>query len=203
MFRKVWKTLNAPINFDSAAAGQWIGIVIFGTVAYKAKEWIPPGAQDYFVPCLSVFVAGIVGAVVEKERAYKVDVWKGKAVQVNPDSGREPHYEVILRKTKPNWKRRPVYYCLRPFPATLGKIDATTGSVSVTPRGMISVRSHNKYKWNIGTNDSITGKAAKHVRRMRDSLTWNGKELNQKERDQLETINRMISSGLKLEEKGK
>jgi hypothetical protein len=174
-------TVYGASVLSTVAAGQWGGgaaLAIIGTV-----------------------VAGCAKGYQVKFSRFTANVWGGRGVIQANDNG-PAHYEVLLSRSKPSCIWEPLKHLFRPWAARIGKIDAVTGSISVTSRPISEVGKKDSARWELGTNERLTGSAAAHVF---DKLSGyqticdtDDEELTPEAAERYQTIVRLVDVGLQL-----
>lgn len=144
----------------------------------------------------SVVLTSVLQYIARTQRA-NAKIYHGGIRKHDPDSGRLPHYEVILRRNKPNLLVNPwrIFY---PMTCDLGKVEVPTGSVSVTPKRMMWLAKTDGVCWNLGSYESLTGDAARRLDEFKNHLDQL-ETRSTEETDQLETVNKLLAYGMKLE----
>lgn len=136
------------------------------------------------------FSGAIASAYVAKLARYRLDRWKNPIV-METESGRPPHYEVILRKEAPSIISTPSSHIFLPWWVVVGWVDKMTGSVSVTRSTIAEVKQFDKLRHEMGTNETVSRQVNSHLFFVRERLNDAKDELQQHDLDILETINRV------------
>lgn len=191
------KNRKVDMVSEKVSIKEWGGIVLFIVVYAIIERYCLSGAVKENASTIISFIAlGAVGAYRLKFTRYSAKVWIGMIIQ-ETDSGRDPHFEYFIRRCRPSFWLSPLSHIFKPWLITVGKISGT-GSVSVTLKQVKHVLLYDKIRWECGTNEVISGKAAQHLRLLHAELDCKG-SLDEKEKDRLATINAALKAGVKIE----
>ena len=177
-------------------------IVIGGLYALQfAEKYLPEGQlkNSAMILIYGGIIGTAIGQFIGRRRRAKAKIFRNGVRLHDPDSGREMHYEAILRINMPNLLVNP-FAIFAPMMAIITKVAKNTGSVSVTPKKVSMIAKTDDVCWNLGSNEYLVGEAAIHLSEFFSYLEQKEKrgELCSDEADQLEGIRRMEKEGLKI-----
>jgi len=149
---------------------------------------------------LSLFLMWAGPALFQKVFRFSADIWHGKGmIRRDLDSGAKQCARIYLGRDRPSFLLAPLSFCFLKWTFTVGEIDINTGSISVGKCFVTNLVQEEKQCRAIGTNDLITGVAARHIIQIERDIRRRSHSFRNSSKELL-VINKLRDSGLIIKE---
>jgi len=191
-FRKVVVAARSATEWGTVIASYWISKLVL--------PLIPGGwAKDNFIELFTVTVGLLFIAYFKRAMRFRVNRWGGRMIVCGNPSGRPPHYEYILRRTRPRFLLFPISHCVGAWTFTIGKLSPGTGGVNITEKTTVYMKNTDECRWELGgygaekLEDEARALFVRYYEHLGDKVVG---AMTQGEKDKLETMKAAITCGL-------